>query len=137
MLALNRKLVTLTREAWDALQASPLNDRRYLAQLYRLALADEKDHRNFMGNFREYHPHAASVNDCAKQLCVTWLAKFVTGAATFHLKDLISSKVSVNYAASIAENYKAEILEAWKGFDLTELAGIDYVKMVSPEKEGQ
>ena len=138
MLALNRKLAALVRGRMGRL-LKPLPLVRPplpLRPLYRLALEDEKDHRKFMDSFREYHPHAASASVCAKQLAVTWLAKFVTGKAKFELRDLISTKPSVNYAASVAENYGDEIRAAWPSttFDLTTLSELDYCQLVSPEK---
>src|SRR5580765_4683495 len=100
MLAINRKIAAQVEAAWDALEASPLDGERHLRQLLQLAREDENDHRKFMDSFREYHPHAAPVRICARQLAVSWLAKCVTGSAVFHIKDLMSTKPSVNYAAS-------------------------------------
>ncbi len=61
---------------------------------------------------------------------VIWIAQFMNGEAAPTIKDYISYRESIYYAASLVENYRKEIAEAWDIFDISVIAKFDYAQIV-------
>ena len=76
-----RQQIKLAREAYDALEPlSNITWQSYREQLLKMCIAEEKDHRGFMPDFRESHtPETASVIDAAKLFAVKRLAEYLNG----------------------------------------------------------
>jgi len=130
-----RQKIELVGKAYDALSlvyySKNTNDAdRTLKQ----AIAEEKGYRGWGPDFGKYHPNAATVNQCAKMFVVQRVAQYLTGAKQPELKDYFQTQQSAFMCAAIAAEYGDEVRQAWINFDLGELAGLDYVTFVSPEK---
>lgn len=126
----------LARKAYDALE--PLNNitwQSYREQLLKLCIAEEKDHRGFMSDFRESHTaDTASVMDAAKLFAVKRLAEYLTGDPMPKGKDFLHIQKSCFMAAGIVDEYAERVRACWQGFDIKELAALDYTQIVKVKK---
>lgn len=103
-----------------------------ITKAYDAAVESEKRHRR--GEFRRYHPRAASVHDVAQMFAVRFVAEYATRVdAMPTMKDYFRLRPDALAAAAVVAMYGADdILEILRvhGNDPEALAKMDYVTLV-------
>jgi hypothetical protein len=106
----------------------------------KLERESERKHRSFGEDFGKYHPHAASVAVCAEMMTVYNIAGFMLMERVRWPQgaDLLSMRYASLLACGIADKHDSEIRKLWEaeGIDVDDVAALDYIVLVSPEKEG-
>jgi hypothetical protein len=123
--------IKLIRQAYDAL--APLNNiqwTQYRNQCLELACIEEKAHRRTAPTDRRF---GLTTTDAAKLFVVQYVASAIVNPKRLAIKDVLHTKPSAIYAASIVANHRAVCLHALKPFGLTELLALDYAELVNGE----
>ncbi len=128
-----RETIKLANKAYNKLE--PLNNiswNSYREKLFKMCVAEEKDHRGFMSDFREHHTSdTASVNDAARLFAVKRIAEYLTRPESVPKgKDFLHIQPSCFQAAGIVDEYKETVLKCWEGLDIAQLAELDYCAIV-------
>ncbi len=127
-----KETIKLANKAFDALE--PLNNiswNSYREKLFKACVAEEKDHRGFMGSFRESHTSdTASVNDAARLFAVKRVAEYLNGERMPFGKDFLHIQPSCFVAAGLVDEYGDKIRAYWSEFDIKTLAELDYCVIV-------
>lgn len=124
----------LARTAFDKLYfLDNLDWTSHRERILDMCVEEEKGHRGFGCNFRQHHPHAASIKDVARSFVVKRIAEYLAGTPMPKGKDFLSIQRSCFYAAGLVHKHGEEIRKAWAGLDLDAIQSIDYVVLVSPE----
>lgn len=128
---MNRKETqALVRRAYAALETLAPDK---LAQVRTAALEAERRHRKG-GDFRRYHPGAASAAACAEMFTVRWVAEYACAPDRLPtLADIFALRRDVILAAALVEFVKPhKILEALRAADIDPfaVAELDYCAMV-------
>lgn len=127
----------LINTAFDKLRwAFDSSCRNYALELFDECKREEKQHRGFGEDFPKYHPNAASLADTARSFAVKRVAEYILKPETYPKgQAFLHYQRSCFIAAGIADEFRAKVLTAWDGLPIGELESIDYVELVSPEKE--
>lgn len=132
-----RDQIKLVREAYEKLsRVFYSKSTNYAEQALDQAESEEKGHRGFGSDFSKYHPNAAKVVECAMMFTISRVAEFLCGAKLPRGKQYLHCQKSWFTCAGIADEYRKEIRKAWRGLDIKQLAELDYIDFVSPEKRG-
>jgi len=126
----------LVREAFDKLRwVFDASYRNYALELFEQCRKEEKSHRGFGSDFAKHHPNAASVADIARMFAVQRVAGYLLKPESFPKgQNYLHYQTSCFIAAGIADEFRDKILVAWTFVPIGELAELDYIKFVSPEK---
>jgi hypothetical protein len=106
----------------------------YAEQLFDCCKEEEKRHRGFADGWQRCHPNGCTVAEAARLFSVKRVAEYLTGERMPRGKDYLHTQRSCFIAAGIAHEYRKQIRAAWKGLPVELLAGMDYIKAVSPER---
>jgi len=133
----NKATLKLVRESFDALRwVFDSSYRNYALELFEECKREEKSHRGWGPDFAKHHPNAASVADVARSFAVKRVAEYLLKPETYPKgQNFLHYQRSCFHAAGIADEFRVQVLTAWGVVPLAELAAIDYVDLVSPEKE--
>lgn len=128
-----KETIKLARLAYDKLE--PLNHiswSSYREKLFKMCVAEEKDHRGFVGGFRESHTaDTASVQDAARLFAVKRVAEYLLKPEDMPKgKDFLHIQPSCFQAAGLVDEYRDTILKLWIDLDITQLASLDYCAIV-------
>lgn len=98
---------------------------------FRMALEEERGHRRSAPAGWRW-PKGASAQAAARLFVVKRIAEALTATndRKLTIKDVLHTQPSAIYAASIVANYGAEVIRAWAGLCVSELADLDYCKLV-------
>jgi len=109
---------------------------RHAESVKAAALAAEKRHRR--GDFRKYHPSAASAEACAELFVAKFVAGHLTDAARMpSLADILHLRPDAVLAAAIVAEYGKRLREAFDAAEikLSDVAKLDYCTAVGPVVE--
>lgn len=109
--------------------------KNHATALYKQCLAEEKDHRGFMGDFARCHTaDTITAPMAAKLFAVKRVAEYITKGPPSYPKgwDYLHTQKSCFYAAGIADEFGQAILAAWTeaGIDTAEVESLNYTDFV-------
>ena len=124
----------IVNEAYSRLDAlNNIGMTAYRNVCYRMALEEERGYRRGTPAGWTW-PKGATPQAAARMFVVNRIAEALTAIDDDDRKlticDVLHTQPSAIYAASIVANYGAEVMRAWDGLDVTELANLDYCKLV-------
>jgi len=121
----------LTRAAFSAACAAAPSE---IERAHAAALAGERQYRgrSRTGDFRKYHPAAASADDCARLFVARWVAEYALSRNFPPPEMLHRLRPDVIACAGIAAEFGPKILAAWreKALDVEQIAVLDYCVLV-------
>jgi hypothetical protein len=131
-----KTLATVTTAARALALVDNTTSRANFRALVALCAAEEKDHRGFMGSFRECHPFAPSVQQVALFFAVHRIGQYLASDKLPDVADYLYLQKSAYHAAAMVSGY-ADFLYAQLakvGISAAQLAALDYSTFVSPEE---
>lgn len=111
-----------------------LDTDHHFGRLVDLCASEERDHRKWGPDFREYHPHAPSVAATARFFAVYRVGEYLSGRRR-PSRTLRLQKSAYHAAALVLEYgdaFRAALTST--GYTPSDLAALDYLSLVSPEE---
>ncbi len=132
-------IIKSVRKAFDALHVlEQISWTHYQSEYFDLCKAEEKSHRGFLPDFNTSHTlDTAGVTDAAKLFAVKRIAEYMNGEKPPSGKDYLHIQKSCFYAAGLVDEFRDKIAETWASFDISELAELDYCKIVKVRRDDE
>ena len=116
--------IKLARKAYAVIESVA---GRHAESAKAAALAGEKRHRR--GDFRRYHPRAASADVCAELFVARFVASYLTDEVQMPIiADILHLRPDAAIAAAIVETYAHKLERAFEAVETnpSEVAKLDY-----------